>query len=83
LFEGERLARYERIPDAVLANNDILDQRSDLIDLLPELHDEWRRLKRTRYEGLNMPTSELTDLLINSCRLSRSFRAGIGDLLRT
>lgn len=64
LFEGERLARYERIHDAVLSNNDILDQRSDLTDLLPELHDEWRRLKRPRYEGLNMPTAELTDRLI-------------------
>ncbi|MCS4088443.1 hypothetical protein [Rhizobium sp. BK176] len=64
LFEGEQLAKYERIHDAVLANNDILDQRSDLTDLLPELHDEWRRLKRPRYEGLNVPTPEMTDRLI-------------------
>jgi hypothetical protein len=64
LFEGEQIARYERIHDAVMANNDILDQRSELTDLLPELHDEWRRLKRPRYEGLNMPTAEMTDRLI-------------------
>lgn len=55
LFEGTRLARFLAVKEAILANNDISGERSDLISLIPEIMDLWRSVKSPRYEGLGMP----------------------------
>ncbi|MBY3150993.1 hypothetical protein HFO56_00925 [Rhizobium laguerreae] len=64
LFEGRGLARFETVKDAILSNNDIIGQRSNLIDLIPEILDLWQGVKSPRYSGLGLPPASLTTLLV-------------------
>ncbi|MBY3433176.1 hypothetical protein HFN89_03135 [Rhizobium laguerreae] len=64
LFEGRRLARFLTVKDAILSNNDIIGERSNLIDLMPEILDLWQGVKSPRYSGLGLPPAGLTARLV-------------------
>jgi hypothetical protein len=64
LFEGRRLDRFLTIKDAILSNNDIIGERSDLVGLLPEIMDYWNSLKSPRYVGLGMPPAGISGVMI-------------------
>ncbi|MDW9478775.1 hypothetical protein GOB57_08660 [Sinorhizobium meliloti] len=64
LFEGARLSRFLAVKEAILSNNDITGQRSDLISLMPEVLELWNSVKKPRYEGLGLPVPALSDRLI-------------------
>lgn len=64
LFEGTRLRRFETVKEAILANNDIIGERSNLIDLMPDILELWQSVKRPAYSGLGLPPAGLTPQLI-------------------
>lgn len=64
LFEGTRLARFLAIKEAILSNNDISGERSDLIALIPEITDLWNSVKAQRYEGLGLPPTWISARMI-------------------
>ncbi|MCV9963756.1 hypothetical protein OIU34_17920 [Pararhizobium sp. BT-229] len=64
LFEGARLTRFLAVKDAILSNNDISGERSDLVGLLPEIMELWNSVKSPRYEGLGMPPAGISGRMI-------------------
>ncbi len=64
LFEGARLTRLLAVKEAILSNNDISGERSDLIALIPEIMDLWRSVKSPRYGGLGMPAPWISARMI-------------------
>jgi hypothetical protein len=64
LFEGDRLRRFETVKEAILANNDIVGERSNLIDLAPDILELWQSVKSPRYSGLGLPPVGITQQLI-------------------
>jgi hypothetical protein len=64
LFEGSRLTRFLAVKDAILANNDISGERSDLVGILPEIMEFWNSVKSPRYDGLGMPPAGIAGRMI-------------------
>jgi hypothetical protein len=64
LFEGARLRRFEAVKEAILANNDIIGERSNLVDITPDILDLWQSVKSPRYSGLGLPPAGVTPRLI-------------------
>ncbi|MCS4089826.1 hypothetical protein [Rhizobium sp. BK176] len=64
LFTGATLQRFEAVKEAVLANNDIVGARSNLIDMTPDILELWQSVKSPRYSGLGLPPAAITPHLI-------------------
>lgn len=64
LFQGSDLARFETVRAAILGNNDIIGERSDLISLTTDILDLWKKVKAPRYSGLPMPTGGVFDRFV-------------------
>jgi hypothetical protein len=64
LFEGTKLTRFLAVKDAILSNNDISGERSDLVDLIPEIMALWKSIKTPRYEGLGLPPPGISARMI-------------------
>lgn len=55
LFTGQKIEQFEVIKAAVMSNNEILGERSNVGELLPEIVEMWSSVKRPRYDGLGCP----------------------------
>lgn len=64
LFEGTRLARFLAVKEAILSNNDISGERSDLVALIPEIMELWNSVKSPRYDRLGMPVPWISARMI-------------------
>lgn len=58
LFTGDNLVRYENMREELLTSNDILDERRDLAELIPDIMNLWNIANASRYQGLWAPASE-------------------------
>jgi hypothetical protein len=64
LFEGNDNVRFENMKADLLATNDILGERRDLADLIPEIMEMWAVAKKARYSGLWDPETEMVPRVI-------------------